>query len=383
MGGGARNRKLVLVCVVAWGLAQVAAQPQDGPDELQPLFELPRSSAGDDQRSPLDRFRDHFDLRLAIDLSARGIFSDARDEFSAVSALGLDLHKVFRDDEGDWATLVLQPYLTRIDNLPMHPPFFEDDDDWELVWRIANLNFTRLSHGQFNLRVGHFEIPYGLEHVINTNGTLRDFTHGRNLGVKADWGAGINGDLGRWEYEATLSRGTGNEYSSRGRPYAVAARVGTDRDQAVALGVSFFHGRVANPGAAGLWRGGFDLPAAIPDVGAIVRRTRTGVDLQARRGPFDFLVEGSFGRDYHQAVGNAFAEVDWNSPGQRVQIYTQVRAFFQEYDKGWVDDVSVAAGTRFTPNTALALSAQLVQGFSNFRDTRNDTLVFFQARYRF
>lgn len=159
----------------------------------------------------------------------------------------------------------------------MHPPFFEDDHDQELVYRIFNFNYTALARGRFNIRVGHYEIPYGLEHVVNTNGTLRDYTPGRNLGVKADWGTGVNGGFDKFEYEIGLSRCTGNVYSSDGNPYILAGRIGTPRDENVVAGFSFMVGDVAQPGTSEKTR----------------NRKRFGPDIQVRRGPWSMVAEAS------------------------------------------------------------------------------------------
>ena len=330
----------------------------------------------------LNRLRDRYDMRLAVDVSYRGIYSDVRDEWAGVGALGLDLFKVFGGKRGDQGTLIFQPYLTRIDNLAAHAPFFEDNHDWELVFRIANFNYTGLAHGRLNFRIGHFEIPYGLEHVINTNGTLRDFIHGRNLGVKADWGIGINGDLKGSEYEVTLSRGTGNEYTNRDDPFVVAGRLGSDRDEPIAVGMSAFHGEVLNPGAVGIWRSGFDGITPAPDVGKIIRRTRFGADVRIQGNYLDYLLEGSYGRDYDQEVIAMLGEIDWRSPSERNLLYLQAKSFLQEFDTGWVDDVSLAVGARHTPDEPSSFSVQLVQGLSNFANSERDTVIIAQFRYR-
>lgn len=175
-------------------------------------------------------------LRLTLDLSSRISLSTRRGKVGTEHVIGLDLHKVFSDAEGDWGTLRLQPYLTRIDNLNQRPAFFEDDDDWELVFRFCDFNFTRIGRGRFNIRMGHFEVPYGLEHLLDTNGTLRQFIPGRNLGLKADWGVSINGVFPQFEYEVALTRGTGNEFFHRGEPFALAGRIGTPRDRNFVLG---------------------------------------------------------------------------------------------------------------------------------------------------
>ena len=64
-------------------------------------------------------------------------------DVSAAQFIGFDMHKVFTGKKGDWGTAVVQGYLTRIDNQKKHPPFFEGEDDWEMVYRIVNFNYTR------------------------------------------------------------------------------------------------------------------------------------------------------------------------------------------------------------------------------------------------
>ena len=323
-------------------------------------------------------------LVLTLDLSSRASLSTDSGEAFTQNVVGIDLRKMFSGPEADWGTLLFQGYLTRIANQAHHPPFFEDDDDWELVYRIANLNLTRLARGKLNLRVGHFEIPYGLEQSINTNGTLRDYTHGRNLGVKADWGTTINGVFPGFEYEVSASRGTGNEYFDRGNPHAVAGRIGTPSEAKVILGLSAFYGRVSNPGAVAVFEGGSADPVAARDLQAIVRRSRFGADLQWHfSSPFALLGEVSVGRDYNQDVCNALVELDWRSPGETFLVYLQTRCFAQRFAAGWDDALSCALGARYNPDATWALSAQYTQDFTTFFRVPRDAVFSLQLRFRF
>lgn len=189
----------------------LGAQDTRSSGELLSLEDIGRPLQGQ-QESVLDSLTDN--ARWAFDLSARGMYNNRANEWYSAFFMGLDLHKVFSGPDGDWGTLVLQPYVMRLDS-PAQPAFFEDHHDWELVYRIFNFNYTGLAGGKFNVRVGHFEIPFGLEHVVNTNGTLHDYMHGPNIGIKADWGVSLNGELETFDYEFSLTRGTGNEWSSR------------------------------------------------------------------------------------------------------------------------------------------------------------------------
>ena len=155
-------------------------------------------------------------LRWKFDVSGRGVFDDTG-YLKSLGFFGLDLHKVFTSGNRDVATLLFQPYMTRANDLVPTPPVFDGPDDWELIWRIANVNFKLLQDGALNLRVGHFELPYGLEQTINTNGTLRDYTHGGNFGLKADWGATVNGGPRRPRVRVRLEPRLGQRVSRRRR----------------------------------------------------------------------------------------------------------------------------------------------------------------------
>jgi len=307
-------------------------------------------------------------LRFSIDLSTRVTHSTLLDETSFQQAVGFDLHKVFSGSEGDWGTMLLQGYLLRIDDQTRFPPFFDDEDDWVFQHRIFNFNYTGLSDGLLNFKVGHFEIPFGLEVPINTNGTLRQYLLPQNLGLKADWGMTINGELPAFEYEFGVSRGSGVEWSNSGDPWAVSGRVGTPRSENTVVGVSFFHGEVQT------LRGPLDT----------VRRTRIGVDAQWYHGLWGVLAEVSTGGDEGNAVINGLVELDWRDPDERWLLYAQIRGLFKKLPTGpWDDAVSAVAGVRFTPDEHWAFSVQLIQDMTAFGNGKRDTVIAMQTRFRF
>lgn len=334
-------------------------------------------------------------LRVTLDLSSRVSLSARRGKVSSENVIGIDLHKVFSDSEGDWGTLRLQPYLTRIDNLTRRPSFFEDDDDWELDFRFFDFNFTRIGRGRFNIRAGHFELPYGLEHLLDTNGTVRQLIPRRNLGFKSDWGVSINGVFPQFEYEVALTRGTGNEVFDRGGPFTVVGRIGTPRDRNLVLGVSVFHGRVWDPAGVRRWRWGLEPANPLSRVVArlvgaggrgehdIVRRTRFGIDVQWYMGPVGLLAEASFGRDYNQDVFNGLGELNWSNADDRWFAYTQARVFAQRFASGWDSATQSVVGVRYRPDNHRSFSVQYTQDIESMFDVSRDGVTTVQTRYRF
>jgi len=135
-------------------------------------------------------------LRFTIDLSVRPQYNFKSDHISHIESFGFDLHKVFTSyDSGDIGTLLLQGYFTKLNNVETHPPFFNGENDLKFICRICNMNLAILDRGTLNFRIGHFDTPFGLEYNLDTNGTLRQYSNGRDLGDKLDWGIAVNGKL--------------------------------------------------------------------------------------------------------------------------------------------------------------------------------------------
>jgi hypothetical protein len=306
--------------------------------------------------------------RFSIDLSSRTTFATESELWSFDHYLGFDLVKTFTSSSGDWGTLTAQVYLTKLNNQPRHPHFFEGDDDWELVTRITNFNYTGLFDGKLNFKVGHFEIPYGLEVPLNTNGTMHQVLTGKNLGVKADWGIGINGTLPAFKYEMTLSNGTGNELNLGADSYVVAGRIGSPDNQQTfsgtpGWGLSGFYGDV-------LGKNG------------ITNRWRVGVDGSIFAGPLTLLGEVSVGQDENDNVVNGLVEVNWVNPSESIVLYTQLRSLNLDQAGGWDDAWSSTLGLRHAVNDRWAISAQAEHDWTRFGGAEEQTFFSFQARIR-
>ena len=246
----------------------------------------------------------HNDVRFRWDLSTRSVHSAGVDRTGMLTAFGADIYKVFSSSTGDIGTLRLQGYALRADGLPMTPPFFDSAHDWEWTYRIFDFNYTRFASSGVNLRIGHFEVPFGLEQTQATNGTLRQYLSQTNLGVKADWGVSLNGQSATHEYEVGLTRGSGNRYEDLEENYVFAGRVGTSREDNLSFGASFMSAR---------------LPA-----GGLAHRERLGMDV-VWSGPLaTVLGELDVGSDEDVDITNALLEVNISSPDEHRLAYTQL-----------------------------------------------------------
>jgi hypothetical protein len=307
-------------------------------------------------------------LRWTVDAAVRAIDETESGQFGHIEFLGVDLHKVFSNDKGDWGTLLFQSYLTRINNVGGHPPFFDSNYDTEIEWRIANMNFVVLDGGRLNLRVGHFEIPFGLEQIINTNGTLRDYIHGPNFGLKADWGVTANGELPAFEYELAVSRGSGNNWRNNGDPYIVSGRIGTPRDRNWWLGLSGFQGKVYDRSQAD----------------GTFKRSRVGVDGAWYWQQFGLLGEVSFGRDESRDVLNALVEADWSSRDDVWLVYLQIRRFAvdRSLSSGTDSAIGSALGATWDPDNHWSFGLQWSRDLKTFSGAPDTNVIAGQIRYR-
>lgn len=249
------------------------------------------------------------------------------DENQLSSFLGIDLHTVIVKDQRDWATLTFQPYYRMALGTDDFPSI--DTQAEQLTWRIANVNFHLASRDIFNVKVGHFEIPFGIEFYEDTNGTLRQFSPVVYQQLKVDWGVSINGDfsrvlnhdafLGLTTYEVALTRGSGNQWKSGQapeEPYAFSGRIGRSVNSDLPLGVSWMIANTLNdPNGA---------------MNSTTARRQLGIDGGYYRGLWGALWEVGLGERnvnlanvHEQQFVYLFGEIQRQTPSEKLFTYIQ------------------------------------------------------------
>ena len=294
--------------------------------------------------------------RATLDFSGR--VNDSAGTTWSQYAVGLDVHKVFSGRRGDIGVLTFQPYLVGIRNAPMVPGIFDDNDDWALQWRIANFNYTGIAQGRFNIRLGHMEVPFGLEQVIQTNGTIYQLPRSGTL--KADWGVSINGMLPWFEYELARTQGSGNDLSS-------------DADGLLA-------GRIGLPRDRWWWAGLSALDGEIERGPSLVEQRLYALDAGIRlpRG-FGLMLQHSQGEEDLSDVEYNLAEVNWTTPVESTFVYSQWRHGRRELAGASTLNRDIHLGLRFEPNASFAASFELRH---HLDATENDLSGSVQLRYR-
>ncbi len=294
--------------------------------------------------------------RLSVDLSTYGFENtDTNSSWDMIYFIGVDLHRVFSNTNRDIATVVFQPYWKKVENSNA-----VSDDNWDLTWRIANINFNPTEIIPFNIKVGHFEIPFGLEKRIDTNGTLRQYTFPiRN--IKADWGISFHKVKSQLNYEIAMTRGTGNDYRSRLSPYIISGRVGTSTHKNLIVGASFFEGKVLTDDFT-------------------TQHTHIGFDFTYFHNNFEYLLEISGGDSNGKPVDQSLLEVSYRNANERFHHYVQ---FFS--DNLFSNTTSTkqhrwVIGAAFNSLKNIELGLQLTKTINTIEDT---SFLMTKFRWRF
>ena len=328
-------------------------------------------------------------LRINVDVVTRVKTTRRRGEAEGLVAVGLDIHKVFSDAQGDIGTLLLQPYLLRRDNVNPRPIEFPDgDDSFALELHDFYFNLTRWGRGRTNIKIGHFDVPFGLEPLYDTHFTIHQFIPMHDAGFKKDWGVSLNGAFPEFDYEVSVTTGTGMDLTGLDRdPYLVAGRIGTPSDRNRVLGLSALYGEVIDE--HGIHRIDENDPLGdVRELDGFVRRLRVGFDFTQIVNEFTFKGEVSGGRDFEQEVFNTLLEVSWTSPDDTLTAYLQGVYLGQDDHLGWDENVRTHLGALWKIDHQWKLSTEWVHDLRSWAENKggvhiNDDEFKFQLRVTF
>jgi hypothetical protein len=323
---------------------------------------LPTASLANTDTSPL--FGEN--SRWSIDLATRVMRNTDKNHNTFMHTVGLDIHKVFSSSTSDIGTLMFQPYVVKLNNANNIPFFFDDGNDTQLIWRITNFNYTGLSQGKFNMRIGHFEIPFGLEYQVDTNGTLRQLTS-NDRGLKADWGVSLNGIMPSFEYEVALTRGSGNEITSKYNPHVFSGRIGTLANRNLVMGLSWFTGDVLRKNG-------------------ITERQKVGVDVSYYYYQWQFMAEFSVGQTAQNDTVNGFVEALWTNAKENIKTYIQLGYQSSEINSEVSNKANSTSywviGAQWLSYSGFDVSAQYKHKLEDTPSIDIDPILSVQLRYR-
>lgn len=360
---------LVAVSIVGASIAaaqEPEAEPPTGAEHAVSLDDLlGADSAAEGEESKSDFLKSLGEnLRLNFDFVSRVEITSKRGEAAFLNTVGVDIHKVFSDDEGDIGTLLLQLYVVRRDN--QYSRFFRMNNDDAFVIELHDFyfNLTRFGRGQRNLKIGHFDVPFGLEPNEDTHFTLRQFIPLHDAGFKKDWGVSLNGSPPDFDYEVSLTRGTGRDLNDHGHDtYLVAGRIGTPADENFTVGLAAFYGEVHDRHGTHRVDEADPRGKGIRESEEWVRRWRVGGDATWILGQFTLRSEMSGGQDFDQDVANVLGEVMWTTPDEAFSAYLQGIYLGQDGFLGWSEDIKSRLGLVWNIDERITVSAQWIHEF--------------------
>lgn len=191
--------------------------------------------------------------------------------------------------------------------------------------------------GRFNLRMGRFYVPHGLNLQTDTHGTLLQLSNERHLGFERDWYVGFWGALSSaLNYDLAMMAGSGYDLRLEGQKGLLALRLSLGNrfryDQGWEGGISVLTGERLSKHS--LERS--SSVAARADGGRFIETRRLGLDARytrpLRQGALTMTGEWSAGRDEADNILSQLYQVDFLRRDRRRGYALQYRRFRQDSD---------------------------------------------------
>lgn len=319
------------------------------------IFNVYGENRTSQEHSYLEEFSNN--LRWSVDFSSRIIDRSTASQTANMAHIGYDIHSVISNGKKDIATFVLQNYLTRANNLNPHPSIFSDEDDWAFTYRSFFVNYTNTCNNCPNIKVGHFVIPYGLEHDIDTAGELRDYNHASNIGLKMDWGVSLNKQHRQFEYELSYTFGSGAYLSHQSGRYIMTGRISTPSYKNLAYGLSLLEAKTPNN-----------------------QRRKVAIDIKYYQGFFGYLFEIGAGKHNDQSVIDNQIEINWRDWQEQWLLFGQ--SYYSKVNNQTSKRV-LAIGTRYEKDQRWSFEAKINQALHHNQANKRATIFTAQIRYRY
>src|ERR1051326_6897214 len=248
MPASTQNRVAVLVlglcCASVWGQTGVPAKPAPQPEPIDdPFAGLTEAPAAQPAPQATGRswlqtfFTENFGFRKEI---MSQFDSTEQGRPASRQSVGFEILKKFSTGTATVAALDFQGRFVRRDGFHAVPNDMEGQSrpGWAFEYHNLYVDLYNVLNpflddsergrnaGRFNLRSGHFYVPFGLNLQTDTHGTVLQLSNGRNFGFERDWYTGIWGTLNRHlNYDAYYLAGSGYDLKFKGQSGLGAVRI--------------------------------------------------------------------------------------------------------------------------------------------------------------
>ena len=304
------------------------------------------------------------------ELNLIGGYSDQEDwigkSSSLSNSLGFEHFKKFSNEYGDYMTTDLQVRLA-------YDSIEDTHDAWAYEIHNAWLQY-KLGYG-LKLKIGHFDPAFGLEPIIDTHGMILQTLAPRSIGFKKDWGVGLSGILGEFDYETALQIGSGMSVRRKDGSFLVTARIGSPTSKDLQYGLSILYGEVSKSS------GMETIPANDLLLSDAITKKRIGVDCQHNWRSFLFKGEAAYGADDNEEVAGGLLEADYTLPtNQSWSAKLQLQSWDHDIGKADDDDTTVSTSISYKLNQKITLRAAFLHDL-NMKDGNEDDTVLVQFYY--
>lgn len=229
-----------------------------------------------------------------------------------------------------------------------------------------------------SLRVGHFQIPYGLNPVLAPRNSFILPLGAYDLGFKWDWGMAYKGSLGHYDYELAGTTGVGERLSWPNGGALLSGRIGTPTYKDHEYGFSILYGKVSPQVLNHLI-----LPAK-------VTRFRVGVDTTLMKRPYRVLMaEAAIGKDGDHGVGGVMFAADYVLPrAPKYSVTGQLVGRFADLERARsANSLLTLAVSRTVSTTAIVRLAWVrnlhIASGQPFLGPDSDNRLFLQVHWSF
>lgn len=251
-------------------------------------------------------------LQLSGGVDARARAGDLYEEEVILQGLFLNGRHVLRDDAGDRWIVVVQA---------------DAEDNLQHIRPYQVYAQYKGPLGKWNLRAGHFLLPFGLLADYDTERLVLRGVEEENLGLRLDTGVEALGYVGAWDWASSVSSGIGQRWFDEwDGQYAAVARIARAGEE-VGVGVSGFLAEVLREDTAGS-----------------VSEQRMALDLTWESGRWTRRLEASGGWDDNEGVATGLVLASYAL-------------------KGWADiDARYSLISRASPEHSLGIGASFKLG---------------------
>ncbi len=278
------------------------------------------------------------EVNLISGYSDQDKWTGKRGEFLK-NSIGFEYYRKFADDYGDFLTADLQARISydSLDN---------SDEAWAIEIHNAWLEY-KIGLGK-KLIIGHFDPSFGLEPLLDTHGTLFQTLAMKNIGFKKDWGIGLRGILGDYDYEVAAQLGSGMSIRSRDGSHLISGRIGSPKNQEFQYGLSLMYGRTLQHSEAQT----YPLPALLSN--ETVLKKRAGLDAQYLTGSFDLKGEVAYGQNNDEEVIGFLPQVEYTLPNnQDWKLILQGNYWTNDISSGASDDLTLGLGASYKISSSM------------------------------